>query len=140
MPYTTGMTRAQGDPGFFGSLGKIIGTIAQAVPGPIGAIAGVLGRRGGPTLPSTLPFQQAGRRPTPGIAGTIQRAVPGGATGFECPPKKRRRRIDPLNVKALRRANTRQKAFLRQVDRTLKTMPTKESVAKRRRRIASAVK
>lgn len=153
MPYHTGMTRAQGDPGFFSFLGKAIGTVGKVLPGPIGTVAGTLGGllAGKATKkPPITPFvqqQQPVLRPTPGVLGAIQRAVPGGATGFEVDPatglvcpKKRRRRIDPLNIKALRRANTRQRAFLRAVDRTLKTMPTKGSVSKRRRQISGATR
>jgi len=140
MPYSQGMTRAQGDPGFFGSLGKIIGGVAKFVPGPIGAIAGgILGgaasggaRRPTMPVPGFFPVQESPIK-KPGARGAIERIVPGGETGYICPPKKKRRRMDPLNTKALARANRRQKAFLKAVDRTLATMPTKASVQKRRR-------
>lgn len=151
MPFHNGLTRAQGDPGFFSFLGKVAGTVLRAVPGPVGAIAGaILPPKATKKAPVPIvPFQQQRGapilRPTPGIAGTFQRAIPGGATGFEVDPatgqlcpKRRRRRIDPLNMKALRRANTRQRSFLRAVDRTLKTMPTKGQVSKRRAQIRGA--
>lgn len=139
MPYNQGMTRAQGDPGFFGTLGSILGGVSRLVPGPIGSIGtAIFGGRApkAPTIQSFVQQQPTVFRPTPGVAGMIQRAVPGGATGFEgCPPRKKRRRINPNNVKALRRANARQKAYLRQVDRTLATMPTRGQVQKRRAKI-----
>ncbi len=152
MPYHSGMTRAQGDPGFFSFLGKVAGTIARAIPGPIGAIATAVLPGGRPAPPPVVPIQPIQQLPVtrvPGLPGAIERMLPGGRTGLEVTidpvtglmcPRKRRRRIDPLNMKALRRANTRQKAFLRAVDRTLKTMPTKGSVASRRKKISGAIK
>ena len=137
MPFNQGMQRAQGDPGFFSFIGKALTTVARAIPGPIGAIAGALG--GSRPQPTALPtlFQQQPpvfRAPVPGAIGAAQRFLPGGATGFvDCPPRKRTRRIDPLNMKALRRANRRQAMFLKAVDRTLATMPTKASVSRRRK-------
>ncbi len=137
MPFHSGMTRAQGDPGFFGVLGKIAGTVLRAAPGPVGLAARALlparrppARVGVPGFPLGFPELVGPRR----ITGEVIDPETG------CPVKKKRRRIDPLNVKALRRANTRQKAFLRAVDRTLKTMPTKGSVSSRRKKISGAVK
>lgn len=142
MPYMQGLTRVQGDPGFFSFLGKAIGTVGKIVPGPIG-----IGLRAGAGL--LTGGQKRGSVATPGFAGPQQQqqiqaarqlgAQPTMAQLQGCPPKKRRR-IDPLNIKALRRANTRQRSFLRAVDRTLKTMPTKGSVASRRKKIAGAVR
>jgi len=142
VPYHNGMTRAQGDPGFFSFLGKAAGTILRAAPGPVGLAARALL----PGAPRTLQQPPRGRFPAPiGVPGfgfqqppMITGEVIDPATG--CPVKKRRRRIDPLNLKALRRANSRQRSFLRAVDRTLKTMPTKGSVSSRRKKIAGAVK
>ena len=144
MPYHNGLIRAQGDPGFFSGIGGIIGGIARRIPGPIGLVAGaVLGGKGKKAAPPMLP----GIRPTPGFIGAAQRFVPGGATGFEVDPatgaicpKRKTRRMNVLNKKALTRANRRQRGFLRAVDATLKTMPTKGGVAKRRKQIAGAVK
>ena len=140
MPYNQGLSRIQGDPGFFSFLGKAIGTVARAIPGPVGLVAGAL-LGGGQKRPSVA---------TPGFvqqqAGPILRGSPrtGAATVASsqnggCPPK-RRRRIDPLNIRALRRANTRQRSFLRIVDRTLKTMPTKSGVAKRRKQLSGVTR
>lgn len=166
MPYNHGMTIAAGDPGFFGSIGKFLGGAAKVIgaslPGPLGIPATVLGglftQQQAPTMPTVF-------RPTPGPFGVIQRAVPGGATGFEgCPPgaacprgshlnksdyflkdgtfvprgsrcvSNRSRNV--LNSRALTRANSRQRGFLKKVDSTLKTMPTKAGVSKRRKQIA----
>ena len=176
MPYHQGLTRAQGDPGFFSFLGKVAKTVGGIIPGPIGGALGIVGgalsgRKATKKPPPPTPIVQAfpgqmvtglqGRRiraaqgraimaPPPPIttiatprygASITARATPAKIlpTGqvVACP---RRRRIDPLNVKALRRANTRQRAFLRAVDRTLKTMPTKGSVASRRKKIAGATR
>ncbi len=148
MPYHSGLTRIQGDPGFFSFLGKAITTVARAIPGPVGAIAGAIFPPTG--APPVVPIQPAmpAPFPLPGFTRTdIPRAGAGRTidvtvdpvTGAMC-PKKKRRRIDPLNIKALRRANTRQRSFLRAVDRTLKTMPTKGSVSSRRKKISGAVK
>lgn len=138
MPYHQGLTRAQGDPGFFGFLGKAIGTVARAVPGPIGTIAKAVGLPtfGGTTAPRAP-------APTPMITGptlTQMQATPQQMAALGVCPRKKRRRMNPLNPKALARANRRQKAFLRQVDRTLASMPTKGQVARRRRQIAGAKK
>lgn len=136
MPFNQGMQRAQGDPGFFSFIGKTLGTVARAIPGPIGVIAGALGGSR-PQTPTIIPAP----RPVPGQFTTTQAAqqqrqasaFQRGLGAGECPPKKRSRRIDPLNMKALRRANRRQAGFLKAVDRTLATMPTKGSVARRRK-------
>lgn len=166
MPYNHGMTVAAGDPGFFGALGKLAGgalrAIGGALPGPFGIPATIAGGLFAGQQAATLPTVF---RPTPGVAGVLQRAVPGGATGFEgCPPgaacprgehlnksdyflkdgtfvpkgsrcvSNRSRNV--LNPRALTRANSRQRGFLKKVDSTLKTMPTKAGVSKRRKQIS----
>lgn len=109
--------RGRGDPGLFGFLGKaargVLGVAGSIVPGPIGAgltaIHKATGRR--QPLPARIqtpeqrqrwfeqntsfapapPMPGPGVRPTPGIAGMAQRAIPGGAIGYEptgvCIPK-----------------------------------------------------
>ena len=140
MPFHQGLTRAQGDPGFFSFLGKVGGTILKAGLG----LAGITAQ---PRPPAIQQFQQLPMlRPGTGVStrGTgpeamrAQERARGLPAGTLCP--KRRRRIDPLNLKALRRANTRQRAFLRAVDRTLKTMPSRSSVSRRRKAISGVVK
>ena len=140
MPFHQGLTRAQGDPGFFSFLGKVGGAILKTGLG----LAGV-------NLPQQAPRQPIQPRITlqpfgpPSFqfrAPAAPKAPPAmvvGPDGRLCPVR-RRRRIDPLNLKALRRANTRQRAFLRAVDRTLKTMPSRSSVSRRRKAISGVVK
>lgn len=83
-----------GDPGLFGAIG---GALKGAVTGfvgsgfnPLGAIGGAVssftGGGGQPQgLPSNLPAL-----PTPGVPGMIQRALPGGKSGYvsQGPPPK----------------------------------------------------
>jgi len=106
--------------GFLGSIGKAIGGAVKGfvTGGPLGAISGAgaaLVRR-----PNVVPIAPGlavpGGRviPTPGLVGFGQRLLPGGATGYEL---HRRRRINPLNIKALRRAMRRAKGFERQARR-----------------------
>ena len=161
MPYSQGLQRLQGDPGFFGFVGKVLGTVAKAIPGPIGAIAGaVLGPRKAPSVatpgfvgPTMQPRSTAlvATGPGRGTAVVSQACAPGAgcprgmhlnksayflrdgtfvAEGTRCVPNRRR---NPLNPRALRKANSRQRGFLRAVDATLKTMPTKAGVSRRRR-------
>lgn len=142
MPFHPGLTRAQGDPGFFSFLGKIARRVVTSIPGPIGLVAGtILGRGAGPR---GVPMRRAPRLqpvPVPGIRGFAQRAIPGGETGFECPPGAacpkgmrlnksdyflrdgtfvragtrcvKSRRINAGNGRAVRRAITRENAFVR---------------------------
>lgn len=58
------------------------------------------------------PFHPADEVPRPGVRGTIQRILPFGETGYI-----KRRRLNPLNLKALRRAMRRAKGFERQARR-----------------------
>lgn len=109
MPYLTTQQKLQGDPGFFGSLGGILGKVAGFIPGPIGTIAGVLGGAGGGggrkpsgSIPSFMP----GGSPLGPMGGP--RAGPAAGMGRSI---KKRRRMDPLNVKALRRSTRRLAAF-----------------------------
>jgi len=142
----------QGDPGLFGFLGKVVkgaaGVVSRLgipiVSGAAGIVGGLIpgqapaagpglggtvgfGGRFAPTMPILRTAQQI---PTPGIAGTIQRAIPGGATGMQgCGPGYRpnksgyyvqggqyvapgtvctkARRMNPLNPRALSKAMRR---------------------------------
>ncbi len=146
MPMHQGLTRAQGDPGFFSFIGKGLKFLGGVVPGPVGAGISALGgalvgpaqvAQGAPQVPIRLPLPAV---PVPGITGVVQRFLPGGATGFECPPGGgcpsgfrpnrsayflkdgtfvapgsrcvRIRRINPANGKAVRRAIRRENAFI----------------------------
>ncbi len=89
MPMHQGLTRAQGDPGFFSFLGKIAKGVAGAVGGvirggPLGAIPGAIGAftttQQVPPLVRPLPI------PAPGFSGFAARALPFGDPGVICPP------------------------------------------------------
>lgn len=144
MTFHQGLTRAQGDPGFFSSLGGLIGKVAKFIPGPIGAAAGLIFDKPGdstfipqqPLGPQTVPAS-----PVPGFGGAVQRFLPGGKSGFECPPGSecptgfrknkssyflrdgtfvmpgsrcvRIRRINPGNGRAVRRAIRRENSFVK---------------------------
>lgn len=152
MPYRTPSQKLAGDPGIFGTLGKILGTVAgvasSILPGPLSIptriIAGAL-QKAPQTPPFVAPrlpggavlFQQAPQVPKPGTRGAIERFVPGGHTGFIDRPK--RRRMDPMNVKALRRATRRLAAFDREkkkVEKQLRAIAPRP--ARRSRRDAPA--
>lgn len=121
MPYYMAGDYYQGDyyqaGGIFGSIGKAIGGAVKGfvTGGPLGAISGaasaVIKR---PNVTPLAPGGGFGVVPTPGLIGVAQRLVPGGATGYEF---RKRRRINPLNIKALRRAMRRAKGFERQARR-----------------------
>lgn len=104
--------------GFLGSIGKAIGGAVKGfvTGGPLGAIRGAASTFVKPKTMSIIPvtpgatFGGGTIVPTPGLTGFAQRIVPGGATGFEF---RRRRRMNPANVKALRRAIRRAKSFER---------------------------
>ncbi len=144
MPYNQGLSRVQGDPGFFSFLGKAIGTVARFIPGPIGAVAGAVlspsRKRPSVATPGFVGPRVGGPAPITRKQAEAQHLVLRAQEEAICPTPKRRRRIDPLNIKALRRANTRQRSFLRAVDRTLKTMPTKSGVAKRRKQLSGVTR
>jgi hypothetical protein len=114
----------------FGTLGKLakgaLGGVAGFLTGgPLGALKGAAKGVGIIPAPVPAPFAPpislgplpppAGMKPVPGIGGTISRMLPGGETGYF-----KRRRMNPLNVKALRRANRRTDSFVRVVRSSLK--------------------
>lgn len=115
--------------GFFSSIGKAIGSVAKValpavgtlVGGPLGGILGGAVSRGlaggGGGAPQAA-AAQAGMPvvPVPGLRGLAQRVIPGGATGLMV-AKGKTRRINPLNIKALRRAMRRAKGFEKQARR-----------------------
>lgn len=145
MGYSTNSSKLQGvgDPGLFGFLGKAVGSVAGTLlkGSPIGiAAGGLLGAiRKQPT--STPPFTMPGggvtstfiqqQVPKPGVSGAIQRALPGGQTGFVT-VRKKRRRMDPLNVKALRRSTRRLSAFQREAKKVEKELRKLAPPARRR--------
>ena len=74
-----------GDPGLFGFLGGVAKTALGFVTGgPGGAVRAAAGAIRRPAAPRPgVPFAQVLPAPSPGVVGAIQRAVPGGASGFE---------------------------------------------------------
>jgi len=92
-----------GDPGFFGTIGGIIGKVAgvaKALPGPIGwagaAVSKLMptsaSRAPTPSFPMQAPMtfapQQLPQIPAPGPVAWGQRMIPGGQTGMmDAPPQ-----------------------------------------------------
>jgi len=118
MTYFGATSRAAGDPGFFDVLKTIGRFAAPFIPGGsivssgIDAITG-RGRRGGiPQIPNI------------GIQGTRPFAGPGGKTIGGPIPKSMggpgRRRMNPMNTKALTRANRRIDSFVKHTKKILK--------------------
>lgn len=124
MPYRTPSQKLAGDPGIFGTLGKILGTglklAGGIIPGPFGIPARIAGGLLAPQQqrPGTPSFTPPTVRPGQGFvfppqqAGKSVRTV--GAGTALVPFQKKRRRMDPMNVKALRRATRRLAAFDRE--------------------------
>lgn len=136
MAYFGTSQRMVGDPGFFGTLGKIAkgaigGAIGFATGGVGGAIrgSGILGGGRMPSAPTFAPPTIGGRIRTAG-----QALVPGGVEPF----RKRRRRMNPMNKKALTRANRRIDGFVRETKKVLKhtnyKLVSKSSASRRPRR------
>lgn len=128
MPYYAGDYYRAGDNyaagGLFSFLGKAAKTIVKA--SPIGRIAEAVA----PNIftpPPVLQGFQGPIQPVPGLKGAAQRLVPGGASGYMVAP---RRRMNPLNVKALRRAGRRVKGFLK-IARRLGALPVNRGKGKR---------
>lgn len=110
------------------SVGKIAKKVAPMIPGPIGTVARAVGVGGVvagaakalPALPKMLP---AVVRSAPGIGKTVVRTVGTAATGAAIydaagnliGTRRRRRRINPLNHRALNRA-------LKRVEKAKKAM------------------
>lgn len=121
MSYFGGSSGMVGDPGFFGNLGglfkRAVGVgVGLATGGPGGALA-ALTRRGQPPRAFRPPAGQIPVIAKPGLIGAIQRGIPGGATGLIIDPRtgqvrRRRRRINFGNPKALRRAIRRTDGFV----------------------------
>lgn len=114
MPYYNAGDYYQGDNyaagGLLGSVGRVLSGVVR---GAVGAVIPTFAPRPGPQIvaPNVLPVRR-----TPGVSGIIQRTLPGGKTGYEIElpgMMRRRRRLNPLNPSALRRAGRRIKGFLR---------------------------
>jgi hypothetical protein len=114
----------QGDYYGQGGLGSILKTVAKgaigfATGGPAGAFAAVApsvltGGGGARSLPAPV-------LPAPGLGGLVARAIPGGKTGLIVETGRRRyRRMNYTNVRALRRADRRIDGFVREARKALK--------------------
>jgi hypothetical protein len=86
------------------------GILRKSAPAVVGATVGA-------AIPGLVTGGAAppGFAPVPGVKGKIQRFLPGGQSGFY-----KRRRMNPANPKALRRAIRRTDGFVKLARRTLK--------------------
>ena len=122
MSYGMSTRDFQGDP-FLGGL------IKTAFKGIKGAIGGVFGgpspisilppQLPTPVLPGGTTVRGITVKPKPGVRGAVERLLPGGKTGYVVEGR-RRRRINPANPKALRRAIRRTDGFVKLARRALK--------------------
>lgn len=144
MSYYQGDYYPRGDPGLFGFLGKAIGTVAKVgaslIPGPVGAVArAATGAIWKPKITAASPHIMA-----PPIAplqrmvspsGRTQMVAPGSDTYYEGGYRKKRRRMNVTNDKALRRAVRRTDGFVKLAKRALRgtgyTVVSKSSRVKR---------
>ena len=113
----------RGDPGLFGTLGKAFKTAASFIPGPIGAVASLIPTQGRPSAGGTavqvfknLPIVKAGRKVAEAYGyGKMAQDFAGGMknVGTDLFGKKRKkyRRMNPLNPKALTRGIRRISKF-----------------------------
>lgn len=126
----------RGDPGLFGFLGKVakgaLGIAGSILPGPLGAVARFGSRIFAPSQAPVLrgpgppgvarftgPRVQIGRFTAAGPSlsfGGVGGRGPPGLPGFG----RKRRRMNPGNVRALRRAMRRQESFVKLARRALK--------------------
>lgn len=120
--------------GIFSFIGKGLKTVGGFLPGPLGGAATAIGGALDPskkaasspvpmTIPSAIPtiINRSGGtiQPKPGLTGMAERLIPGGSSGYEFVPRKRRR-LNVANPKALRRAIRRQAGFVKLARRALK--------------------
>ncbi len=127
-----GSYMGRGDPGLFGILGGIakgaLGIAGKILPGPAGAIA----RFAGGLIPGRRTIAAPVLRMPPGGPPGVARFAgprvqfrgpgppPSMPRGFPGMPGYRRRRMNPGNVKALRRAMRRQESFVKLARRALR--------------------
>ena len=126
----------RGDPGLFGSLGKIFkgavrigtGVAGSLLPGPAGFIPRSVSRALSPPVRrpparSSVGTVHAGGPPGMGIAmprGPIPAPIGTAPGNLSFLTGRRRRRMNPANPKALRRAIRRQDGFVKLARRALK--------------------
>lgn len=105
----------------FKGIGKVAGTLFGAATNPVGTITSAVSSFGGGPSSSGagLPVLRS-----PGVSGAIARIAPGGSTGYYVDAagelRKKRRRMNYANSKALTRANRRVDGFVRLARRSLK--------------------
>jgi hypothetical protein len=119
--YRTPSQKLTGDPGIFGTLGKILGgglkLAGGLLPGPLGipakVVGGLISRPGTPSIQQrpTMPGGSVPRFMAPQETRTTRGQI---AFGPVASGQRKRRRMDPMNVKALRRATRRLAAFDRE--------------------------
>ncbi len=115
MAYFGGSVANSGDPGFFDAIKRIgRGALGFATGGVMGGIAGLAAR---PQQRFQVPTVGGGRI-GPITRGRVaaQALVPGGVEPF----RRKRRRMNPMNKKALTRANRRIDGFVRETKKVLK--------------------
>ncbi len=130
MPYGQSALRGSmqaGDPflgsivkGIGGFIGKAAGVVGGILPGPLGGAARIAGRLLGggpkpvaPSMPGVGAFGAIRQRMMPGQP-SMPLGTPYGA--------RRRRRMNPLNVKALRRSTRRLASFQREAKKVEKEL------------------
>jgi len=123
MPYGMSSMPYRGDP----FLGGLIKSGFKFLKGGVKSLVG-----GQQTYPGgAIKYNGGGQQPVPGLRGMAQRLLPGGASGYETDAQRKRRlakeegrsirrRINPANPKALRRAIRRQDGFVKLARRALK--------------------
>lgn len=105
--------------------GALLGGVSGFISGgPLGAVKSAVASLKPKINAPALVFGGGGG-PEPGITGIVHRALPGGHSGY-LP----RRRMNPTNVKALRRAGRRVKGFLKIASR-LGALPVNRGKGKR---------
>ena len=121
-PFLGGLVRGIG-----GALGGGLRIASRFLPGPIGGIAGAVGgllRGGG--APSRIQQVLPAPRvliPTAGIGRAGSPRMPGGRPASRIAGEPgRRRRMNPLNVKAVRRSTRRLAAFQREAKKVEKQL------------------
>lgn len=119
-----------GDPGIFSSIAHVVGgvasTVSKILPGPIGSVAGVVGRtlKGTKSSAPTIKVPQMPQvnyatatngAPAKQRGVKVVTGMTADTTGF-----RKRRRMNVANPKALRRAIRRESGFVKLARRALK--------------------
>lgn len=87
MSYYTGRGdyySGKGDPGLLSVVGKVAGVVSK-LPGPLGFVGSTVQKLTGSSSSKSTQLTIPGRVPaipTPGLGGYVQRAIPGGQSGY----------------------------------------------------------